>query len=579
MDISLPHAIRSNSTIRSSNGCWTCRLRRKKCDEKSPVCDVCAALHITCYYDVEKPEWMDGGVRQEEMAERLKREVKEKAHLRREVRQTHTPDDLPRTAVPEGLNNEMGSRSETSASRLQRRADCTVAGKEFRDGPSFGRSCTILITFYLENLLPFLFPFYRPSPLEGGRSWILEMMISSPVVRQATLCQSSYFFSLAQGTANHDAVWETVLAQTREAFGVLRQSLQVIDGSNITEHIHGAVRIMASVMQMQRFEITVLCFDNCQAHLNAGVALFKQLLDSSGAVETASPSAKFTAVINRLGPPTRISPAQNIEVQSAEQAAFRFSSALLIFDDIISSTVLQDHPRLYEYHHCLLSDVNGTDPLIDLETVIGCQNWVLLRISEISVLDVWKQQCKAEGNLDVMELVRRATVIKSCLEARLIQPGVEALITPQHGETLMNVFTEHSYEQVPDNQTRVVTRIWAHAALIYLSIVVSGWQPASAEIRYHSNQVIDLLTNLISPASLLRTMVWPFCVAGCFAEPAQEAQLNGMVYTLQPPAVFGTVRKALEIMGNVWRNRDLDQLPMLDLATCFRVRGDLVLLV
>ena len=49
-----------------------------------------------------------------------------------------------------------------------------------------------------------------------------------------------------------DVIWETVLAQTREAFGVLRQALQVIDGSNITEHLHGAVRILASIMQVQR---------------------------------------------------------------------------------------------------------------------------------------------------------------------------------------------------------------------------------------------------------------------------------------------------------------------------------------
>lgn len=81
-----------------------------------------------------------------------------------------------------------------------------------RGGVAFERSDTILLMFYLEHVLPFLFPFYRPSPLEGGRSWILEMMISSPVVRQTALCQSSYFFSLARGTPNHDELWETVLA-------------------------------------------------------------------------------------------------------------------------------------------------------------------------------------------------------------------------------------------------------------------------------------------------------------------------------------------------------------------------------
>ncbi|KAH6676215.1 hypothetical protein B0J14DRAFT_350612 [Halenospora varia] len=74
-------------------------------------------------------------------------------------------------------------------------------------------------------------------------------------------------------------------------------------------------------------------------------------------------------------------------------------------------------------------------------------------------------------------------------------------------------------------------------------------------------------------------MVWPFCVAGCLAEPAQEAHIRRMVEVLQPPSVFGTVRKALEIMENVWRNRDTGDAASRDLATCFRSQGGLVLLV
>jgi hypothetical protein len=98
-------------------------------------------------------------------------------------------------------------------------------------------------------------------------------------------------------------------------------------------------------------------------------------------------------------------------------------------------------------------------------------------------------------------------------------------------------------------------------------------------VCYHVGRIVELLTRQISPPALLRTMVWPFCVAGCLAEPAQEAHLRGMVEALQPPSVFGTVRKALEIMENVWRNRDAGDAASRDLATCFRSQGDLVLLV
>jgi C6 transcription factor Pro1 len=542
---------------------------------------------------------MDGWRRETgEMAERLKREVKEHRRCGERAVQnfgdrgptveasatTGLPQDLATSrcnllkATPD-IHNTGGMEACPEASQLQHGADCTPTP----DNIAFGRSDTILVMFYLEHVFPFLFPFYRPSLLQGGRAWILEMMISSPAVRRATLCQSSYFFSLARGTATHDVVWETVLTQTRDAFGILRQALQVISGSSIAEHLHGAVRVMASIMQVQRFEIAVLSFNNCQAHLNAALALFQQLLDSAGAVQhgLAGPRSSFNAVMNLLGPSAWILPAQSIQVPSAEQAAFRFSSTLLILDDIISSTVLQEPPQLYEYHRSLLGHIAGTEPPIDLEAAVGCQNWALLQIGEIAVLDAWKQRCKRAGNLDVMELVRRATAIKDTFEAQLTRLETEPVIIPKEGSSLLDVFNADGCQQstTPASQTYLVTRVWAHAALVYLFVVVSGWQPASVDVRYHVGRIVELLKYQISPPALLRTMVWPFCVAGCLADPAQEAQLRVMVEALQPRSVFGTVRKALEIMEKVWANRGAGDAASRDLATCFRSQGDLVLLV
>lgn len=470
MEMDLPHGPRRHSSmVRRSNGCWTCRLRHKKCNEKHPVCDACTTLHITCYYAQDKPEWMDGGVRQEEMAERLKREIKEKSHRRGE-RKVHisgnhvsvakiTTGDQP-TATP-SVHSATGRFPEASNIGLQYEADCTLTSKDARESIVFRQPDTILVMFYIEHLLPYLFLFYCPSLLQGGRAWILEMMINNPVVRQATLCQSSYFFSLARGTAKRDGVWEKVLRQTRDAFGMLRQSLQVIDDSGITEHLPGAVQIMTSIIQIQRFEISILSFNNCQAHLNAALALFRRILDSSGTVEPARRTSSFDAVMSRLGPPSRIVPVQCSLIPSAEQAAFRFSSSILILDDIIASTVLQEQPRLYEYHHSLLRDIDGTDPPINLEAVVGCQTWALLQIGEIAVLDAWKQRCKRAGNLDVMELVNRATAIKDSLEARLTRLEIDPIIVLSENNSLLDVLTADYCQQskTTANQSSLVTRV------------------------------------------------------------------------------------------------------------------------
>jgi C6 transcription factor Pro1 len=546
---------------------------------------------------------MDGGVRQEQMAEQLKREVKERPHRRPGERAVHISDGRlsdPAPTLPPSLppcnmnasrctrlkvtpdcrNDDMERSFEASSIHAQRGRDCSLANEDTHEGITFGRSDTILLMFYLEHLLPFLFPFYRPSLLQGGRAWILEMMISSPVVRKATLCQSSYFFSLARGTSAPAMIGETVLAQTRDAFGVLRQALQVMDGPDLSEHLHGAVRTMSSIVQIQRFEIAALSFNNCQTHLNAALALFRQLIEVAKDIEPSGVASRFDNLVSRLGPPSRILPTQFIQVPSAEQAAFRFSSSLLILDDIIASTILQEQPKLYDYHCDLLTTIHGNETVIDLASVVGCQNMVLVQIGEIAALDGWKQQSIRAGTLNVMELVQRATVIKSSQEDHLrwLETGPLPI---SKDDSLLGIFTADFYKHSETSTTdsSLVTRVWAHAGLIYLHIVVSGWQPASTEVRHHVGQIIRLLTLQLSHPTLLRTVAWPFCVAGCLAEQAQRSHLREMVEALQPPSVFGTVHKALEIMEDVWRTTGIVDAGSRDLATCFRDHGGLVLLV
>jgi hypothetical protein len=551
---------------------------------------------------------MDGGIRQQEMAERLKREVKKQANYRRgelavhmsnneassidtsltEMTRLHQeahgdlddPMSFLLKAATSTHQETMEVSFETSAPRLQPEVEIMDNNPDAGDNLAFGQSDFALLGFYMENLLPFLFPFYHPSFLQGGRAWMLEMM-NRPILRQAILCQSHYFLSLVAGMANCDIVSRKVLAQTRDAFGALRQSLKVFDDSGITEHLPCAVRVMTSIIQVHHLEVATSSFDNWQAHLNAALAIFEQLLHTSDVAELAKPGSSFGIIMSRLGPSPRFWPSQGLQLPSAEQAAFRFSTSILILDDLIASTILQTQPRLYEYHRSLLGDSEGNVPFVDLEDVVGLQNWVVLQISEISALDAWKQRCCAIGNLDVLELVRRATDIKAVLVARLIRLEADPIVAPEDNSSPLDAFIPYSFPSPKglNNQRSLVTRVWAHAALIYLFIVVSGWQPASADVRCHTNRIIELTKLLSLQPMLMRTVVWPFCVAGCVAEPAQESYFRGAIITLQPPGAFSTVYKALEIMEHVWSNRGVGDPAARDLATCFRSLGSIVLLV
>jgi hypothetical protein len=53
--------------LRSKHGCWTCRLRKKKCDEERPCCNTCKSLTITCHGYGPRPSWMSNPEEREAM--------------------------------------------------------------------------------------------------------------------------------------------------------------------------------------------------------------------------------------------------------------------------------------------------------------------------------------------------------------------------------------------------------------------------------------------------------------------------------------------------------------------------------
>lgn len=69
--------------IRSQKGCWTCRVRKRKCDEKAPICVTCKALKLECHGYGEQPSWMDRGARQKAQATKIKQMVAEARNQRR----------------------------------------------------------------------------------------------------------------------------------------------------------------------------------------------------------------------------------------------------------------------------------------------------------------------------------------------------------------------------------------------------------------------------------------------------------------------------------------------------------------
>ena len=435
-----------------------------------------------------------------------------------------------------------------------------------------------LIMTYLDHVFPVLFPFYRPSILEGSRAWMLVLIMKNRGIYHTIISLASFFFSVVPmlpGSENKMCASMTSEELQKQADlaikTVLRDSLEL--SKQEEQPLRESADLMGNVVQLLSFEIIIAPTQNWQIHLDAAIVLFEQIFQRYGMEETYPSLSK---VLAQLSDSPLLEVSSDITLWTADQAAFRFFSAMLLVNDIISSTSLEHAPRLQKYHrHLLTSNHNSGHFPLQLEDFVGHENWILLLIGEISALDAWKKEMKKSGALSMMQLVHRA----SDIEQRL-HHGCATLEKPGH-TSRMRLKSPNPLEfflYKPLDTSAALTKIWAYAAHIYLHTIVSGWQPASAEVKDNVAKLIVAFNALPSPA-LLRTLVWPFCVAGCLADAYQESSFRDMVASMGPLQRFGTMQLALRILEDVWSRREQIDRDTWDIAACLRCVGHRVLLV
>lgn len=107
-------APRMTPPLWSKHGCWTCRLRKKKCDEGHPRCSTCESLSITCHGYGSKPDWMDGGEAERAVANGIKEVVKHTSRRKtaQSVKQRDPPKIAPKsTSLSESASSPVPSQS------------------------------------------------------------------------------------------------------------------------------------------------------------------------------------------------------------------------------------------------------------------------------------------------------------------------------------------------------------------------------------------------------------------------------------------------------------------------------------
>lgn len=79
--ISSSQQAKRNSLTNIRIGCFTCRLRRKKCDENHPACSACVNLSVRCEY--KRPVWWGNTEQRRLQKERIKNKIKQTKMIER----------------------------------------------------------------------------------------------------------------------------------------------------------------------------------------------------------------------------------------------------------------------------------------------------------------------------------------------------------------------------------------------------------------------------------------------------------------------------------------------------------------
>ncbi|EEU37094.1 uncharacterized protein NECHADRAFT_86671 [Fusarium vanettenii 77-13-4] len=512
--------------------CWTCRLRHKWCDGVLPVCGACAALDISCYYSHVRPDWMDDGQGQQQMVQKIKTQVKQGAKRRRgiammqNIAQTlaihNNPNELsPRSSSPQSRSSgeagppladaAMQSHSLEQAPRSQ--VNCLSTQPISLPGPSNSQATTAgraspptLMTTelemgylmgYMEYVFPIMFPFYKPAILEGGRTWPLMLAMKNLGFSKSVTSLSSYFFSVIPVIPGpvHNAcfakTWQELSHQTNVALASVQRDLLGLRSQGVSTNLRDGIHLLANIVQLLLLERELFMSSEWQVHLKAAVDLLGQILLYHG-INMRGEGPNIAAVVEKLADPVPF-PASVSTPLTTEQGAFRFFSAILVVDDIVASTCLEQPSELRQYLSKQVPSDQDQRYTLSLQAVTGCQDWVFELIGDIAAFDAWKKTKKKNGELVMDKFHHHARKIDQRWQKHV--DHLDQHDSRHQHETntasglygpLESVLRDSNRCQVHDlysSDIHVrVTKIWAYAARTYLLVTLLGWQPTHQDI-------------------------------------------------------------------------------------------------
>ncbi|KAJ6107189.1 hypothetical protein N7523_008512 [Penicillium sp. IBT 18751x] len=438
---------------------------------------------------------------------------------------------------------------------------------------------------YLDYVFPFLFPFYQPPLVGTSRAWLLSFINQSDAVRHSVISLSSFFFTVGHKEVFRDelqlcrwTLWNEVSNQAKMAFKMMSRDITQVIPSSESPSIIGQAQTMETIIQLLIFDQFVGGSDGWNTHLTMAIDLFLQIFNESSSLNRNT--LGLGCVLERMALPDPRVVGFVKTLWNSYQSAFRFFTAVLIYFDIIASTSLGTEPRLRHLHSEILGELplHEIGSLLNLSYFIGCCNSVMRVIADTAALCSWKKQSEQTGGESPEDIATRAQPLFKALQQFLDSFTSDPSFSESENDDTWRLQPFYrSKSQITsagleDNRT---SRIWAHAARIYLSVSVNGWNPLATQVEEDASAIILLLENIDSPSDL-HTLSWPICLVGCVAAgPVLDPILESIIDKAEQSQLLSSVREA----GRVIKTVRSSNVQVRDFAFCFSVLGRPVLLI
>ncbi|KAF7183737.1 hypothetical protein CNMCM7691_004087 [Aspergillus felis] len=478
---------------RSNKGCWTCRIRHRKCDESVPACRECTERRIHCHGYGPQPDWVQDPIKLKRELLRIKVAVKENFRQTKKIqnaRLARRPRDDGRSSMQAGHEQEAPRASQQPKPNIH---------MSFREAE--------LLTHYLDYIFPMQYPYYRDNPCLGGRGWLFWLLTKKGPLREAALTLAA----LHEHTQSHLTASHTereLLRYHTNAMRELRQVLTHRGADGFATHHEQWLEFVSCGTALMSFEVFQGGTTNWETHLNALTSLVGQINPVD------------------LGNRQNHSDDEGIETSRGVVAARRFLICNLLWFDILACVAREAPPKMAYREWLALEGM-------DISCVTGCQNWAMITIGDIATLSARADSMEREHfNAEAMEINRHIIENMASLETNNSPTGFGS-----------------STESVSNS----VTRVFAAAALVQLYALTADYAVTRYNIHLAVNEAISAIRRV--PRHLSRRgLAWPLCIAGSLAEPDQQSFFDKLMREILegPEPGFSNCGTALRIMRRCW---------------------------